>query len=426
LKEKLFPLKGILIGIFFLSVTTPSWAENLIGLTGYYKNFSVFFGMPGYEIQESHASEPDLGAVNNRLRLTLDFQPSDRLSLHLAYDFSAKIQDPRLFEENAFFSRLTLPEYRIDNFRDRLYPKPGNPVSSFGLYQNLDRLYVSLKADFADVYVGRQPIAWGSARFINPTDIIAPFAFNELDKEERWGVDAIRMRIPLGMMDELDLGFIAGNKFRSGNNAYFIRGKTYQFQTDISGLLLGFRRHLLIGLDIARAIGSAGFWLESAFVVPHFFGDNRDLTEKNYFRGSIGMDYNLSGRTYGFIEYHFSSPGKNRPEEYTDISHSSTLRDGSVYLLGKHYLNIGCQYQISPLLPFTGMIIINLGDWSLILSPALEYNISENIYLAAGAYIGIGKGPSLSIGPLESPRFLYRSEFGAYPDMLHTSFRIYF
>jgi len=382
--------------------------------------------MPVYKLQETTVSQPDLGAANNRIRLAVDFHPSDRVFFHCAYDLSARIQDSQLFDENAFFGLLSLSEYRFDDLRNRLYPEPGEPVSSFGLFQNLDRFYVTLETDFADIFIGRQPIAWGSARFINPTDIIAPFAFNELDKEERWGVDAIRLRIPLGMMDELDLGFIAGENFKSDNNAFFLRGKMHKIQTDISAILLGFRKHLLIGLDIARAVGGAGFWFESAYVIPDFFREKRDPKEKNYLRASIGMDYNLNSKTYGFIEYHFNSPGESRPENYVDLLQSSAFQDGSVYLFGKHYLNIGCLYQLTPLIPFTGVIILNLSDWSLVLSPVFEYNIAENIYLAAGAYIGLGKGPEIAYDRLNSIPFFYNSEFGTYPDMIYTSFRIYF
>jgi len=426
LKQKILLSKIIGFGVIILLMTAQSWPEHLVSVTGYYKNFSILFRMPVYIFQETKISEPDLGAVNSRLRFAMDFRPSDRVSFHCAYDFSARIQDPRLFDENAFLVLLSLPDYRLDDLRDMLYPKPGEPISSFGLFQNLDRFYMTLETDFADVFVGRQPIAWGSARFINPTDIIAPFAFNELDTEERRGVDALRMRVPLGSMDELDLGFVAGKNFKSDNNAFFLRAKIYKIQTDISAILLGFRKHLLIGLDIARAVGGAGLWFESAYVIPNCFREKRAPKEKNYFRSSIGMDYNLNNKTYGFFEYHFNSPGKNRPEKYLDIIPSSAYQDGSVYLLGKHYLNLGCVYQLTPLLPFTGMIILNLSDGSLILSPAFEYNIAEDIYLVAGAYIGLGKNPEVATDPVDSLPFIYRSEFGSYPDLIYTSFRIYF
>jgi len=400
--------------------------EKLFSISGYYKNFSILFMMPAYRLQDTQIKEPDIGAVINRLRFKLDSHPTEFLSFHFAYDLSPRIQDPLLFEEDALFATLEPQEYRFIDFRDKLYPSPEDPVSSFGLFHNLDRFYLSLETDIADIFVGRQPIAWGSARVINPTDIIAPFAFNELDKEERWGVDAIRMRIPLGMMDELDLGFVAGEDLHLDKSAFFIRGKIYKFQTDISALLLGFRKHLLIGLDVARAIGGAGFWFEAAYVIPDFFSEKENLNGENYFRTSIGLDYNLTSRTYGFIEYHFNSAGENQPEKYTNLVSLSAYQDGSVYLFGKHYLNIGSTYQLSPLVPITGLLIVNLNDWSLVFSPFLEYNIAENIYLAAGAYLIVGKNPEWILGPLLPRPLLLRSEFGSYPDMLFTSFRIYF
>jgi hypothetical protein len=426
LKKKISPLRILLLGILFFIFLSKLWAEDLFSIQGYYKNFSILFMMPAYKFQETTVDEPDMGAVNNRLRLNLDFHLSKGLSFNLAYDLSPRIQDPLLFVENTFFALFRPPEYRFDDFRQRLYPQPGESVSSFGLFHNLDRFYMTVKTGFADFFIGRQPIAWGSARFINPTDIIAPFAFNELDKEERQGVDAIRMRIPLGKMDELDLGFVAGENFESDNNAFFIRGKIYKFRTDISALLIGFRKHLLIGLDVARAIGGAGFWFESAWVIPDCFRERLEPKEKNYFRASLGLDYNLNSKTYGFIEYHFNSAGDNRPEQYIGLLSSSAYVDGSVYLLGKHYLNVGSIYQLTPLTPFTGMVILNLSDWSLVLSPIIEYNIAENIYLAAGAYIGLGKKPEIALDPLASLPFFYGSEFGAYPDMLYSSFRLYF
>ena len=381
---------------------------------------------PAHKLSDTTVSDPDIGAVNNRVRIKLAFHPSNNLSFHFSYDLSPRIQDSSLFKEDVFFAGLKPLEYRLSDFRDRIYPEPGDPAVSFGLFHNLDLFIITIKTAFADIFVGRQAIAWGSARVINPTDIIAPFSFNELDKEERRGVDAIRVRVPLGIMDELDMGFVAGKNFDSEKNAFFLRGKIYKFQTDMSLLLIAFRKHLLIGVDLARALGGAGFWLETSYVIPDYFRETKNSKDKNYLRASIGLDYNLNPKTYGFLEYNFNSAGKNQPEDYTSLFDSPAYQDGSVYLMGKHYLNIGSTYQLSALIPVTGLLIFNLSDRSLILSPFLEYNIAENIYLAAGAYIGLGKNPEIVLGPFVSRPILLHSEFGTYPDMLFTSFRVYF
>lgn len=401
-------------------------AEKRIKVSGYYKNFFIFLKLPHYTGEGADIRDKDLGSVINRLRLKMSFELTSELFLDFAYDLSPKIQDSRLFAEDVFNFGFKPPEYRLTDIRPRLYPGPGGMPESFGLYQNLDRIYLTAKLEFADFYIGRQAIAWGSGRVINPTDIIAPFAFSELDTEERRGVDALRIRIPLGMMDELDMGIVAGKNFDMGKNAFFIRGKIYEFQTDVSLLLIGFRRHLLFGLDLARALGEAGFWLEAAYVAPYLLGNPEVRESDNYFRASVGLDYNLNSKTYGFLEYHFSSAGSNNPEAYSGLFTTAAYRDGFVYFMGKHYLNIGSAYQLSALLSFTGLFILNCSDGSFMLSPLIEYNIAPNIYLSIGAYLGIGKNSEFVSAPVESQQILYASEFGAYPVWAFTSFKIYF
>jgi len=420
----------ILVLYFVLAVNVVSAEKLSFDIHGYYKLFFTGFKMPEYRLESGSQSEPPLGAVNNRLRLKLSAVLSKDLSFEAAYDFSPRIQDPLLFQEDIFFASLDPASYRLDDFNDRIYPAQGKQIGSFGIFHNLDRCFFTLRTSVADIFIGRQSIAWGSGRFVNPTDVIAPFAFNELDTEERRGVDAIRARVPLGMMDELDFGYIPGKDFKFENSAFYARGKVYLFKTDFSFLLMGFRENLLIGLDITRSIGGAGAWLEAALVDPDFFNKESELTpqekqyRETYFRASIGMDYNFSGTFYGFCEYHFNSAGKSEPGEYGELFYETAYTEGAAYLMGKHYLNLGMTYQINPLLPFSGVVFVNLSDGSMTFSPSLEYNIAENVYLGGGAYIGIGKRPEILDQSGNIVRF--HSEFGAYPAMFFTSFRIYF
>jgi hypothetical protein len=415
--------KLIVFWALILIVALNLRSEEEFFLSGYFKNFSIVFLFPEHESVYG-ISSPAIGASNNRLRMKFSMKPLSWLAFDAAYDLSPRIQDPALFRNDLFFAKIEDNRYRFADFRPRIYPESDEQTGSFGLYHNLDRFSVTIKTKFADIFVGRQAIAWGSARIINPTDIIAPFTFNELDPEERRGVDAIRVRIPLGVMDELDFGYVAGKDFDLGKSAFFLRGKINAAQTDLSLLLLGFYDHLLIGTDIARSIGGAGFWAETAYVIPGFFKEG--LHDSNYFRLSTGLDYNLTAKMYGFAEYHFSSVGKRKPEDYQELFQSSAFQDGSVYLMGKHYLGVGLTYQVTPLIPFSGLILLNINDGSFTLGPKVEYNIAENIYISAGSYLGVGKKPERILVPPNLSEILFHSEFGAYPDMIFTSFRIYF
>lgn len=407
-----------------LLLCRPLSSQNL-QVSGYVKNFSIFFSLPEMLAGEESEAADSMGAVTNRFRLRISAELWDGLEFNLAYDLFPRIQDPALFQETLFFPGTVSPGYRLTDFRDRIYPVPEEQAGSFGLFHNLDRLVVMKRFSWADLYLGRQAVAWGSARIINPADIIAPFSFNQLDTEERRGVDAVRLRIPLGMMDELDLGVAAGRDFKPETSAAFLRWKFYILQTDISLLSLAFRRHLLIGFDLARAIGGAGAWCETALVFPQIFEDDPVIQEDRYFRLSAGLDYNLTSRLYGFAEYHFSSAGSNQPRRYFDLFSTSAFQDGSVYLMGKHYIGIGAAYQITPLIPGTVLFLFNAGDKSLTLAPQLEYNIAPDIYLSGGCYLGFGSGPEQAVSGEPETQVL-TSEFGSYPDMVFTSFRIYF
>jgi len=397
-----------------------------VSLSGYYKNFSVALNMPDISGPVPSVFKQDMiGLVNNRVRLEARWGTGSTL-LEAAYDISPRIQDPLLFDQTAFIVPYSPFTYRIDDVPNRLYPRNKNNARSFGIFQNLDRAFLKLRFNFADVYIGRQAIAWGSARVINPTDIIAPYTFEELDTEDRVGVDAIRMRIPIGFMGELDAGYVAGPDFTFANSAVFLRGKYYLSGTDVSAIVMSFQEHALFGLNLARSIGGAGVWFEGAWVEDYFFADTQTPKAESYLRGTIGTDYNFSSTFYGFVEYHFNGAGKSDPDHYLNVFQNPAAAQGSVYLMGKHYLIPGCRYQLSPLIHLVVQTLWNLEDQSFFLTPQLEYNIAENIYLSAGTFQSIGASPHVKIGPGLQPQILADSEFGIYPDIYFTSFRIYF
>jgi hypothetical protein len=399
-------------------------ASNRVSLGGYFKNYFTALDRP--EPEGLAETQPIIGAVNNRLRLKLFGKISPPISLTLAYDVSPRVQDRSLFEEQTLDLGFSPQTYRAGDIESRLYPDKDDPVSSFAIFQNLDRAHLTIDAELADIYLGRQAIAWGSARVINPTDILAPYAFNELDVEDRMGVDAVRVRVPMGFMGEMDLGCVFGDDFKFENSAAFLRSKFYYRRTDISLLTVAFRENFLAGFDLTRPVGGAGFWLEGGYVlVGALDSDERDQNQ-DYFRASLGADYALWSGSYLFAEYHFNEAGASQADDYLNRFEKSAYAEGSVYLLGKHYLAPGLSCQITPLLLLNGQALVNLTDPSVFLMPQVEYNFSEDVYLSAGAYLGLGESPEYLADYGYGPFLRLRSEFGGYPDFYFTSFRVYF
>ena len=235
----------------------------------------------------------------------------------------------------------------------------------------------------------------------------------QLDTEDRPGVDAVRVRVPIGALSEVDVGYVFGRDFAVDRSAFFARGQFNVAETDVSPLFVRFREQLLVGIDVARGIGNVGAWIEGSRV----FTMGRDVAISDYFRISAGADYSFGGETYGFIEYHFNGAGVRDPEDYLVNLNRSTYRDAAVYLMGAHYFALGAIHQFTPLVALSGQFLANVTDPSFFFAPAIEYNIEQDFYLSAGAFIGIGDRPQGEY---------FQSEFGGYSNILFLSLRIYY
>ena len=398
--------------ICLMAISRAGIAKAELQFGGYYKNFFTTFASP-------IPNEPMMGAVVNRLRFNLSYAPASRLSFALSYDFAPRIQDSSLFSESPIAVSIVPHTYRVVDLDSPIYPSGEDSIGSVGIYHNLDRAFLQFSADFADISIGRDAIAWGSARIVNPTDVVAPFTYDQLDTEDRIGVDAIRVRIPIGALGECDTGYIFGEGFNLEKSAYFLRSQLNTLETDVSIVLVGFQKHLLAGLDIARGIGGAGFWLETALVFVEPFGQDADAAS-SYLRASTGLDYSFGENTYGFIEYHFNGAGAKSPENYLANLDQPAYTQGGVYLMGTHYIAPGLTHQATPLISFGGQMLFNLSDSSVWVGPQLEYNVAEDIYLSAGSLISVGERFE------DSETLEFRSEFGSYPNVAFTSFRVYF
>ncbi len=413
---------GFLVFLVISVLTGPAYGdEKDIRLSGYLKGFFTVTDTGGAGESDSALD----GGAFNVLRLDLSYQPRDRLSAELAYEITPAVQP---MEGDLLYASLPRPEpysYRAFDLGERLYPRRDDLKSSFTVTQNLDRAFITLNLPAADLYLGRQPVAFGSARVINPTDVLAPYAYEVLNQEERIGVDAIRAKMPVGDMGELDGGIVFGDKFRAAESALFLRSRNYLLKTDLTFITIVFKENLLLGLDVARSIGGAGYWLEAAYT---FANATADYTpEEDYFRLSTGLDYNIGNGLYGFIEYHFNGAGRGKPEEYPEAFAGIAYTEGSVYLAGRHYIAPGLAYEITPLINFTAQALLNAVDMSAYLSALFEFNFAEDVYIDAGAFISTGRKPETRINEVSGlAEREIKSEFGMYPDIYFTSIRLYF
>lgn len=334
------------------------------------------------------------------------------VNLNVALVLSPSAGNPALSGENG------VHVFRLADPESRILPSTWSGDESFSILQNIDRLSIGFRTSGATLTVGRQAIYWGVAKSVSPTDFIAPFQYGTLDTEYRTGVDAVRSVIPIGMMSELDAGYVFGKDARFRNSGCWLRGRFYVSQTDATLLAVCFRENLMIGGSLNRSIGKGTGWVECALVSTCFFSGN--CNEETYWSLSAGYDRSwFNAALYGFLEYHFSSPGTDDPEIYPYILAGSACRDGGIYLLGKHYLSPGTSWTVTPLLNFTGQTLVNLTDGSAYLSITSEYSISQNTVINAGISRGLGR-------VLDDPTGDSGSEFGTWPGYCFLSAGYYF
>jgi hypothetical protein len=411
------------VAAFALLSPAPSAAFDWIALDGYIKSFAVVFDPAKID---NATEQPDATwANNNRARANLVLYPARWLQCDVSYDLSLRLQDADLFESNPFFVFRAFSIYRVGDLERELWSNDPEGDPRVLLLQNLDRLFVTFRVSWCDLFVGRQAIAWGSGHAVNPTDIIAPFLYTEIDTEDRTGVDAARLRLPAGSLAEVDVGYVAGEDFDWSESAAYGRCRLYAAGTDISAIAMVFRDNVMAGLDATRALGGAGTWCEAAYVWGGAArSGDREEGDTDYLRLSAGADYNFGAGVYVFAEYHFNGAGESSPDYYLEnvFTNTTAYLDGAVYLLGRHYVIPGISWQATPLVTVFAEVLGNLNDGSLMLAPYVEYNATDNLYLSAGLYGSTGSSPRIVGGG----QFWLGTEFGAYPTQYYAFARYYF
>lgn len=316
-----------------------------------------------------------------------------------AWVISPTIGNPALQGEKGNISL-----FRIVDPDERLFPADWDGTEYFSILQNIDRLSLQVRAGKLRITTGRQAIFWGVSKSISPTDFIAPFPYGTINTDYRVGVDAIRAVYPTGMMSRIESGWVFGDKAEVEKSGYWFRTRLYALNTDISILAAEFRENKLIGASLNRAIGGSIGWVESAVTKPE--------EEDTYWCLSTGLERSFRNSTlYGFMEYHYNSPGTENLEDYATNSTTTAYTSGGVYLMAKHYLATGISVTATPLLTLNASGLLNLNDYSARLSASGDYSLSDNSTLNTGISGGAGSE---------------KTEFGNLPTVFHLILSVYF
>jgi len=398
-----------------------SFADN-VSYSGYLKSYAL--AQDEIDIKNSPQQFDSNFQSQNALRLMASGFTENSGNFEVHYEVQPVYYSESRQADNSggIGSTLSLgtTRYRYKDINATLGDEPDD--DHLVIWQNLDRLNYQYSNQYGDFTVGRQVISFGSARFINPTDIFIPFTIQTLNQEYRVGIDALRYQADLGDFAVLDTGFIIGEDGKQENSAAFLRGKNSINGNDIEAMFIKLDDSWLLGGGIERALGDFGFWFETAYMkMGNTMATNNETDD--YWRSSIGSDYALNESIILMLEYHYNGAGSSDPDDYLQLLSQEPYQKAGNFLLGKHYLIPAISWVATPLVNVTASSFFNVGDQSVFINLSSEVSWSDNLYSDFGAYISYGDG--LEYQPA-TQQLSFGSEFGSYPLSLYASLRYYF
>ncbi len=407
---------------YFFIIVSFSLGASETKFSGYLKSYALL--QDSIDIENGEGIDSGVQS-QNALRLMFSNLSEERGNFEVQYEIQP------LYYSNGFDSSgntggigstvaMGANRYRIKDIKPVLSDN-GDKVAAL---QNLDRFNYQINYDQGELTVGRQVVSFGSARFVNPTDLFIPFVIQTLNQEYRIGIDAIRHQWYLGDFAVFDTGIIVGEDGKKENSAIFLRGKNSLNGNDFDITFIKQDKASLLGGGLERAIADFGFWFESAYMKLNYQQASAESEPvDNYWRTSVGADYALTGNLIVMLEYHYNGVGSNDPSEYHQVLKRSPYQNAGVFLLGKQYLIPAINWTATPLVSITASGFFNLSDQSVFINISSETSWTDNLYSDFGVYLSSGSDFIINEG---QQHIEFGSEFGAYPLSLYGSLRYYF
>ncbi len=340
---------------------------------GYYKNLLIASRtLPFFGPRESYVV--DL----NRLRVRLNGGVGAYVSFDIQYD-----------NEILLGSYLDTQQFKVLDAleRDTYFNWEGTYLDRGGI-QGRHRLYrasLSFAGERAGLRIGRQRLAWGTALFWNPVDILNPFNPIQLEREEREGVDAMLFTWDYGDLSRLSL--VRARQRDGGSSA--LRWRSHWSGFDLALTAGRFTGDNMMGFDFAGQLGLIGLRGEVTRT------ESRE--DGGYTRLVLGADRSFANTLTLNMELYFNGQGRGDAAEYD----FGRLLRGEILSLARYYGGFYLAFDLTPILRWDNFLIVNLDDHSRFFSPRLVFSPTGNIDLSLGMQYFEGPGAS-EYGTLEN------------------------
>jgi hypothetical protein len=274
------------------------------------------------------------------------------------------------------------------------------------LYHRLDRLYLTLQAEWGSAAIGRQAVTWGNGLLFNPMDLFNPFAPSDIERDYKVGDDLLSVRFSTESIRDFQLLYVPrrdpvdrepeSNQSSLAGKLRFARGTT---EFDLMAA-----QHFE---DTVLGLGSVGYLLDAAWRIDGTWTFLNSESDKNgYFSLVANMDYSWvwwKKNFYGFLEIYLNGLGeKDYGKAIVDPDLSARLDRGELFTLGRIYMATHLQVELHPLFNFFLTTINNLEDPSGLIQPRGVWDVTQNLQMTVGGNIFYG-GSDTEFGGFRIP-----------------------
>ncbi len=249
-------------------------------------------------------------------------------------------------------------------------------------HSEIDRLYLSWRADSWRVRAGRQRINWGITLVSNPNDLFNTYSFFDFDYTERPGSDAIRVQHYLNGLSSIELAVSPARNNRDMVAAikYAHNWQGYDIQA-ISGY---FRDRLALGGGWAGNIGGAGFKGEATWFYDL---EKQDDVDRGNMVAAIGLDYMFPKGTFTILEFLYNGGYGRYPDRAVLIT--EPLQPDNI-MFSEYAITLSADRSFSPVIS-GGIAVMALPDIeAAFLMPRFGYSVMTDLDMEFVAQVFAG------------------------------------
>ncbi|MBW2066168.1 MAG: hypothetical protein JRJ03_14730 [Deltaproteobacteria bacterium] len=290
---------------------------------------------------------------------------------------------PELFNQGLMGGRTVEDDTRFTDLTKII-----DEHDDYVIYDRLDRLSLTLLADWGLVRIGRQAVTWGNGLVFNPMDMFNPFAPTDTERDYKIGDDMLLVQITALDVGELELLVVPRRNPVSGEvegDESSVAGKLHFAKDTLEFDIMAGKDYE----DTVVGFGGSGYLREAAWRMDVIWTRLDDDQRKDFFLSIVAnMDYSWlwwEKNVYGLVELYYNGLGQDDYREaIKDPNISERIRRGELFALGRLYLSGHLRMELHPLLNAYFTIINNVKDPSGILQPYVTWDIKNDVQLTVG------------------------------------------